>query len=438
MAFPKDFIWGTATSALQIEGAFDVDGRGESVWDEYAKKQGRGADSYHRLEEDVALLKALGVKAYRFSIAWPRLFPEGIGKINARGAEYYLRLIRALRLAGIEPYVTLFHWDYPLALEKRGGWLHPASPQWFVEYAAAVGKLFDGLVFHYFTINEPQCFVELGYSSGTMAPWKKLPREQVLQIAQNVLLANGLAFRALKAASSSFVEVGMAQTTWPGLPNNPANPQDVEAARQWSFAPNAPANLSSAAYWSDPVFLGQYNADFLRAFGGVYSPKESDLAIIQEPFDVYGINLYGGFPVQATSQGPQQVPGTISSKNFLGWEVRPSTLYYGPKFLYERYHKPILLSENGTCCVDEVVAGRVHDPFRQNYLKAYLLSLEQAVGDCVPVKGYFYWSFLDNLEWANGYAPRFGLVYSDYQNGKRYPKDSFESYREIIRHNGID
>jgi beta-glucosidase len=438
MTFPEDFVWGTATSALQIEGALNEEGRGESVWDDFARKQGPGPESYHHLEDDVALLKALGVKAYRFSVSWPRLIPEGIGKINPQGAAYYLRLVSLLRANGIEPYLTLFHWDYPVALEKQGGWLNPHAPEWFAEYAKAVAKLFDGLVFHYFTINEPQCFVELGYAQGLMAPWKKLPRAQVLQIAQAVLLGNGLAFRALKANSSQTVEVGMAQTTWPGLPENPANPQDIEAARAWSFSPHAPADLVSAAYWSDPIFLGHYNEVFLRAFGGVYEPKESDLAIIQEPFDVYGINLYGGFPIRATPLGPQAVPGEKVAKNFLGWEVRPSTLYFGPKFLYERYHRPIILSENGTCFADKLISGKVADPFREDYLKSHLLALGKAVEEGVPVKGYFYWSFLDNLEWANGFGPRFGLVYCDYSSGKRYPKDSFETYHSIIRANGLN
>jgi beta-glucosidase len=431
-AFPQDFIFGSATSALQIEGAFHEDGRGESVWDEFALKQGKGDESYHHLDEDVALLKELGVKAYRFSISWTRLFPEGTGTLNEKGCAYYLQLVHALRKAGIEPYVTLFHWDYPLALEKQGGWLNPHAPEWFEAYARAVGKLFDGLVFHYFTINEPQCFVELGYSNGEMAPWKKLDRESVLKIAQSVLVGNGLACRALRAASSSPIEVAMAHTYAPAFPKDPENPSDVEAARQANFIPMGEEGLYGVSYWCDPIFLGHYNEDYLRNFHCGYIPPSSDLSLIQAPFDSFGINIYFGYPVSMKQGKPIRLEIKSGPKNSLDWDITPAALYWGPKFLYERYGKPIFITENGTTLTDRLDHGVVHDPIRIRYIHDYLSALSKAISDGTKVKGYFYWSLLDNLEWANGFVPRFGLVYSDYATESRYRKDSFYYYKTLI------
>lgn len=431
-AFPNDFIFGTATSALQIEGAFKEDGRGESVWDDFAIKQGRGDESYHHLDQDIALLKELGVKAYRFSISWPRLFPEGVGHLNEKGCAYYLQLVHALRQAGIEPYVTLFHWDYPLALEKQGGWLNPHAPEWFEAYAKAVAKLFDGLVFHYFTINEPQCFVEMGYANGDMAPWKKLDRATVLKIAQGVLVSNGLACRALRANSSHPIEVGMAHTYAPAYPLDPKNPSDVEAAKKANFIPMGQEGLYGVSYWCDPIFLGHYNEDYLRAFDCGYVPPASDLSLIEAPFDLYGINIYFGYPVTMKAGQPVVVPFQSSWQNSVGWNITPEALYWGPKFLYERYGKPIFITENGTTLLDHLDHGLIHDGHRIDYIHDYLSALSRVMADGTPVKGFFYWSLLDNLEWANGFAPRFGLVYTDYATESRYKKDSFYYYKNLI------
>lgn len=433
--FKNDFIFGVATSSLQIEGSLDADGRGPSIWDERFLKEGEGVNSYLRLQEDIEALKKLGVKAYRFSISWTRLFPKGIGEKNPLGFTYYDALVDHLLKNGITPFVTLFHWDYPLCLENRGGWLHKDSPLWFQQYASEVAKHFKGRVKNYITINEPECFVELGYKVGVMAPFKKLDRKTVLMIGENVMKASALAFDAIKNVDP-LAKVSFAGTYTPAYPFDKSNPQDIEAARRCNFSPFGRDDLFNISYWADPMLLGEFNQEWLKAYGCSYVPHCEAQIDIKRDYDFLSLNLYHGYQVRAGEKGPLWVEKKGVNKNSLGWEIHPEALYYGPLFCYERYHKSILISENGTCYEDRLIEGKIPDQFRIEYLHDYLINLKRVSYE-IPVVGYFYWSLIDNFEWSNGYSPRFGLIYCDYEReGKRIEKDSFSYFSKIIATNG--
>jgi beta-glucosidase len=435
--FGKDFVWGAATSALQTEGSLNADGRGESVWDQVYLKDGPGDESYKKIDEDIALLKELGVKAYRFSLSWTRLFPEGTGSLNRKGADFYLHLVKDLLADGIEPYVTLFHWDYPLALELKGGWLNKDSPLWFEEYARGVGRLFNGLVKNYLTINEPQCFLGMGHYEGSVPPYHQYRDKDLAKVIHNVLLGSGLAVRALRAASSLDLKIMMANTYLPSFPANPANPDDIEAARLAYLSPKFNHALFSVSLFADPAFLGRYDRRWLSHLNIDIPYSESDMKIIQADYDYFGINIYSGYKVVSKKGQPALVPTPDAPHNYLNWEIHPEALYYGPKYLFERYRKPIFITENGSCCGDKIEEGLVHDLNRMEYLRDYLRMLGKVIKEGTPVAGYFYWSLLDNFEWNNGYRPRFGLVFVDYEKGaRRLPKDSFFYFKKVIASDG--
>ncbi len=445
--FPKDFLWGVATAAYQIEGAAREDGKGESTWDTFCRKPGAirfsqtgdiACDHYHRYREDVALMRQLGIRAYRFSIAWTRILPEGTGRVNPKGVAFYSDLIDALLEAGIEPMVTLFHWDYPQALQDKGGWLNPDSPQWFEEYAQTVFSLFGDRVKYFITFNEPQSYLG-GFQSGKMAPGIAHTEEQIVKIGHRLLVAHGLAVRALRRIAPG-AKVGYAPTITPAIPAT-SDPEDIEAARQRMFDVPDWALTWNVSWWSDPVLLGRYPEDTecFRLYGQ-YLPQgwQADMPIISQPLDFYCQNIYHGSFFRAEAGGSRDVSDMQNvSRTFMTWRVVPEALYWGPKFLHERYGLPILISENGMACHDTVsLDGGVHDPNRIDYLHRYLLQLRRAWADGVPVLGYMYWSLMDNFEWAEGYMPRFGLIYTDYSTQARLPKDSFYWYRDMIAANG--
>jgi beta-glucosidase len=436
--FGKDFAWGVASSSLQSEGSLNADGRSPSIWDStFLACHSNGDDSLRHIDEDVALLKELGVNSYRFSLSWSRLIPDGIGPVNEKAKEMYIAFVKKLLAAGIEPYVTLFHWDYPQVLENKGGWLSEESPYWLAYYAREVAEMFDGLVDHYFTINEPQCFIEQGYRTGQKAPFKKLTRLETLKIAHHVLLGNGLALRALRTNSSAKVYVGMANTYAPSFPRDFDDPFDIEAAREANFAFRD--DLFCLPYWADPAFLGHYPADWLRGFNEPsFKPSDSDMEIIKGDWDFFALNIYGGIPVKNDNGKPVRVIDHCVEKNSLGWEIHPDGIYWGARYAYERYGLPIIISENGVSLNDKLTGDfRVHDLRRSHFLITYLTALHAAQEDDIPIKGYFHWSFLDNFEWELGYKPRFGLVYVDYPHeADRIKKDSFDFYKEIIDTNG--
>jgi beta-glucosidase len=449
MPFPTNFVWGTATAAYQVEGAHDVDGRAPSVWDALCRHPGAvkhgesgddACDHYHRFRDDVALLKRLGAKAYRLSISWSRVLPEGTGKVNEKGVAFYSSLIDELLGAGITPFVTLFHWDYPSALYQRGGWLNRDSAQWFGDYATLIAQRLGDRVKHWMTHNEPHCFVILGHQSGVHAPGVKLPLAEVLLVAHHSLLAHGRSVQALRASAKAKSTIGWAPV---GVVRTPASDsaEDIAAARADTFAVNG-SDLWCNTWFSDPVCLGHYPEDGLRSLGrAVPKYDDADMKLICQPLDFYGVNIYHSQTVRAAAGGKaQQIPGNgLRPQTAYDWPVTPEALYWGPKFLYERYKLPIYVTENGMSCNDWVALdGHVHDPQRIDFANRYLRALRRAMDEGVDVRGYFHWSFMDNFEWAEGYKERFGLVYVDFNTQERIPMDSFEWYRRVIATNGSE
>lgn len=450
MGFSKDFVWGTATSAYQIEGGAKEDGKGEHIWQIYtAEKDGRvygnqngdtACDHYHRFREDVQIMKELGAKAYRFSIDWSRILPEGIGNVNEKGIAFYNQLIDELLKAGIEPYITLYHWELPYELYKRGGWMNEESAEWFGNYAKIVAQRFSDRVTHYFTLNEPQCFVGLGYMTGEHAPGLHVPVRDTFLMAHNVLKAHGRAVQMLREYAKQPIQIGYAPT---GSMNYPATnkPEDIEAARRSLFAlPDTPRWTWNVAWWSDPVIFGAYPEEGLRKYER-YLPKitDADMKLISEPIDMLGANIYNGNCVFMGEDGMPRIAERAKGDPRTGnnWPIVPECLYWGPKFLYERYQKPLYITENGISCRDIVsMDGKVHDPQRIDFLCRYLQNLKKTVEDGADVRGYFLWSLLDNFEWNFGYSERFGIIHVDYQTQKRTWKDSAFWYRDVIKENG--
>ena len=450
--FPADFTWGAATAAYQIEGGWNADGKGPSIWDDFSHQPGRvgstymwdpasgdvACDHYHRWREDVKLLKELGVKAYRLSLSWPRLIPDGTGNINPQGVAFYRQLFEALREADIEPWVTLYHWDLPSKLMDRGGWLNRDSAQWFTDYALCAVREFGDVVRHWITFNEPQCFVLLGMSTGVHAPGLRLTMPELIQASHNVMLAHGRAVTAMRAASPQAFLIGYAPVGMTKTPETESE-KDIAAARASMFEVG-PDTLWNNSWWYDPVFLGRYPEDGLKHFGAHLPPSwENDLAEMSPPLDFVGTNIYMGEPVRAGADGrPEIITYPVGSPiTAFKWTLTPSSLRWGPRFLHERYQLPVIITENGMSNTDWVhVDGTVPDPQRIDFLRRYLGELARGISDGADVRGYFHWSFLDNFEWAEGYKERFGLVHVDYTTLKRTPKQSFAFYREVIRSRG--
>lgn len=449
MGFSENFVWGAATSAYQIEGAVKEEGKGEHIWDVYVKEPGhiygghngdRACDHYHRFREDVSIMKEIGIMAYRFSIDWSRVLPEGFGPVNERGIAFYDSLIDELLKNGIEPYITLHHWELPYEIYKRGGWMNPQIVEWFGEYARLIAERFSDRVTHFFTLNEPQCFVGLGYLTGDHAPGIKAPLRDTFEMAHNVLKAHGRAVQMLRQYGKQKLTVGYAPTCGMCYPET-EKAEDIEAARQALFAMNQDDQnwTWNVSWWSDPVLLGNYPEEGLKRYEP-YLPRitDEDMKLIAEPIDVYGQNIYNGRCIRMGRDGmPEEVKRCEGfPKTAVSWPVTPEALYWGPKFLYERYRKPVYITENGMSCHDVVsIDGKVHDPNRTDFLARYLKELKRAAGE-IDLRGYFHWSLMDNFEWEKGYSERFGLVYVDYQTQQRMKKDSAYWYRDVIRSNG--
>ena len=449
MGFRKDFLWGVATASYQIEGAVHEGGRSDSVWDCFSHTPGKvlgghtgdeACDHYHRFKEDVALMAEMGVKNYRFSVAWPRIIPNGTGEVNQQGIDFYNALIDELIAHGIRPFMTLFHWDYPMALHARGAWENPESPKWFEEYVSVCARAFGDRVKDFITFNEPQCFIGLGYVNGVHAPGLKVLPSSSIPMAHHVLKAHGLAVRALRSLVPD-CRIGYAPCGDPCVPYT-ETPEDIEAARKAYFTVPPVENwVWNISWWSDPVMLGRYPEQGLKHLGQ-YLPEgwEKDMELIHQPIDYYCQNIYNGRLIRHADNplGWEEVakaPG--APKTGIQWYVTPGALYWGPRFLYERYQTPFMITENGMSCHDVVsLDGKVHDPNRQDYLNRYLLAYKRAAEEGVDVRGYFQWSFLDNFEWAEGYNERFGMVYVDYATQKRTVKDSAYWYKTVMETNG--
>jgi len=447
VSFPKDFVWGAAAASYQIEGAAYEDGKGLSVWDMMCKSPGKiwesntgdvACDHYHRYEEDARLMREIGLQAYRLSISWTRVLPNGAGPVNEKGLAFYDRLIDALLENNIQPWVTLFHWDYPYALYCRGGWLNRDSADWFAEYAQIIIDKLSDRVAHWITQNEPQCYIGFGHQTGEHAPGLKLGFAEVLLAAHHSLLAHGKAVQVIRARAKIKPNIGAAPV---GIAKIPASnqPEDLNAARAATFAVSG-KNCWSNTWFADPMILGKYPEDGLKLFAKEMPEIHGgDLATIFQPLDFYGVNIYFDETVRARPSGGYEVVKKQSGPPLttIPWEVTPEALYWGPKFLFERYQLPIVVTENGMANCDWIhLDGKVHDPQRIDFLARYLRAYRRAVADGVTAKGYFVWSVMDNFEWGNGYKNRFGLIYVDYPTQKRVLKDSAYWYKEVIAAHG--
>ncbi|SIO60289.1 beta-glucosidase [Singulisphaera sp. GP187] len=443
--FPEDFVWGAAAASAQIEGAAREDGKGESIWDRFAATRGHIAngdtpatacDHYHRYEADAALMADLAIRNYRLSIAWPRIFPSGDGPVNPRGLDFYDRLIDSLLAAGITPWVTLFHWDLPQALEDRGGWLVRSTAEAFRPYAETVVKRLGDRVKNWFTLNEIPCFIGKGYLEGEFAPGRTESARAVNQGYHHALLAHGYAVSAVRSHGGSGARVGLVHNHLPP-PQIPVIETDEHIA-----AARAEYERSNGQLMG-PLFRGRYPEDFLSAAGADAPQVEvGDLAGIAQPMDFLGLNLYSGDFVRAGRNGlterlafPRQFP-----QGDLPWlNLTPQVLYWGVRHAAEVFGVPsFYITEHGAALADTINAdGEVIDLDRREVMRSYLVELHRAVREGYDVRGYFAWSLLDNFEWAEGYAKRFGIVHVDFATQKRTPKLSAHWYSQVIRENRL-
>lgn len=436
--FPNDFLWGAATAAYQIEGAWDRDGKGRSIWDDFVRRKGTilngdhgdvACNHYERMDDDVALLRELGLKAYRFSVSWPRVLPDGRGKVNPKGLDFYKRLVDRLCENGITPFLTLFHWDLPSAFP--GAWRNPDVPQAFAEYAHILARELGDRVKHWMTLNEPFIFWLLGYQTGEHAPGEKalLPN---LWVAHNILLAHGHAVRSLRAANSDF-KVGIVNNLSPLYPFREADRAAVPYAEDWCMR-----------LFMDPVFKKRYPKHvmpWVRRLNRRY--RDSDMDIIGEPLDFLGLNHYSRTLVRkswnpVTHFSPVPTRETPLPKTEMGWEICPEGFADLLLWIKREYgNLPIYITENGAACRDMFVNDHVPDQDRIAFLGSYLAAMKRAMEQGVDVRGYFVWSFLDNFEWAFGYSKRFGIVYVDYESQRRIVKDSGRWYSQVCRTNAL-
>lgn len=445
--FPEGFTWGVATAAYQIEGAWDEDGKGPSVWDTFSHRPGRiergetgdrACDHYHRMDEDLALMEDLGLGAYRFSVSWPRILPGGrasFGGINRAGVAFYDRLVDRLLELGIEPYLTLFHWDLPQALEERGGWYSRDTAAAFAEYARIMAAQLGDRVDHWITLNEPWIHTVFGHILGTHAPGRRRPYRG-FRVAHNLLLGHGTAVDAIRAEAPN-ARVGITQAIWP------VHDRISDAWRPYARRAHAIAN----ELWMDPIILGTYPDEIASAVArqNRRNLRSGDAAQIARPIDFVGVNTYsrmvvkrGLLPLFSFGMVTPDYPGI--EKTAMGWEVYPRSLYEAVSWVTERYHRPaIYITENGMADPDDPeqtpASGEIHDTARVSYLRRYLHSLHDAMRDSADVRGYFVWSLMDNFEWAHGYRPRFGLIHVDRSDDslRRTIKQSGRWYAEVCR-----
>jgi beta-glucosidase len=449
LRFPAGFVWGTATAAFQIEGASKDDGRGSSIWDTFCGVPGAvvngdigdvATDHYHRMREDVALMASLGVAAYRFSVSWPRICPDGRG-VNPAGIDFYDRLVDALLENGITPFITLYHWDLPQELEDRRGWANRATAYRFADYADVVHRALGDRVSDWITLNEPYCAALLGYGAGVHAPGRREPGAATAAI-HHLLLAHGLGVQAIRDERATS-RVGITLNLYPVDAVDPTDPVDVDAARRVDGLQNR--------IFLDPVLLGNYPADVLadlEPFGFTGHVKDTDLAVISARLDALGVNYYTGHHVTGhPAEGvlTREWIGAEHARNVsrglpttaMGWEVLPEGLTRVLRRLQVEYPKiPLYITENGAA-YDDVVSsdGKVNDLDRLDYLDRHLRAAHTAIEQGVDLRGYFCWSLLDNFEWAQGYAKRFGIVHVAFDTLVRTPKLSAEWYSKVVRSN---
>jgi beta-glucosidase len=440
-SFPKNFLLGSATAAYQIEGAAREDGKGLSTWDVFCTQSGKIAggqtgdtacDHYHRWREDVALMQQVGLQAYRFSISWPRVLPDGSGRVNEAGLAFYDRLVDGLLAAGIQPLVTLFHWDLPHALHCQGGWLNRDIADKFADYAELVSKRLGDRVSRWCTLNEAGNVGSLGHHLGIHAPGVSLSHRDYFRLVHHMNLAHGRAVSVLRANTRGPARIGQAFNQNVNIPRT-TDAAGIEAARAEAFAFPKDKPWWSSHLWIDPLFTGDYSPEVRDFYGDIVTDtvQAGDLQVISAPMDYVGWNYYMDW-----SQ-PQQSAG--EPVTMMKWQVQPEGLYWGPKILSERYRLPVEIMENGLASMDWVATdGTVPDHFRIDHMRRHLREVSRALADGVKIDAYYYWSFMDNFEWSAGYLPRFGLVHVDYATQKRTPKASADFYREVIRTRGAN
>ena len=443
LVFPKKFTWGVAMAAPQIEGASFTDGKGPSIWDTFARTPGKirngdqldvACDHYHRYRDDFALMAKLGVKNYRLSIAWPRIFPQGRDAVNQAGIDYYHNVIDTLLAHEITPWVTMFHWDLPQALEDQGGWRVRKTVDAFAAYADLIVKAYGDRVKNWITLNEIFCFAQLGYGHGYKAPGAREDEATLNQIHHHALLAHGQGVRAVREHGRRGSIVGLSDVSTISVPVT-ETPRDIAAAQK--------AFVTDNIRTLDPIYRGRYATSYLRA-AGENAPKcqRRDFDLISLPTDFLGLNIYTGHFVRAGKHGrPERLPLPAGyPRSDCAWlNFMPQALYWGPRNVAEIYGvKAIYITENGAGYDDAApVNGEVLDLHRREYVRHCLLELHRAIADGAPVKGYFLWSFLDNFEWEDGYARRFGTVYTDFTTQERTPKLSAHWYARVMAENRI-
>lgn len=439
--FPKGFVWGSATASYQVEGAFDEDGRGESIWDRFAHTSGNvdnadtgdhACDHYHRRRQDIALMQSLNLRAYRFSIAWPRVIPDGDGDLNPAGLDWYDRLVDELLEVGIEPYPTLYHWDLPRALEDKGGWRSRRTVEAFARYSEIVADRLGDRVHNWWTINEPWVVAVVGHEDGRHAPGRRSALE-ALDVSHHVMLAHARAVEVLRGSSANRVGIVLDQV--PHMPRS-RHPQDVALARfadsrrnRWLLDPLAgrgyPEAVVDALEWEARVVLA------------------GDLESIAQPIDRLGINYYSR-QVHAAATVPDRArPGPLvdvgGERTDMGWEVYPEGIYQVLERAHREYgYQSLFVTENGGAYTVPPVNGSVPDEARRAYLEQHLIEVHRAIADGIPVHGYFVWSLLDNFEWELGYSQRFGIVHVDFESQTRTVKDSGKWFARVAEHNSFE
>lgn len=425
--FNKDFLWGAATASAQIEGGWNDDGRTPSIWDNAPSHKIKNeanchiaCDHYHRYKEDFALMKELGLKSYRFSVSWSRVQPEK-GKINKKGLDFYVNLVKELKNAGIEPLVTIFHWDLPMWVHNEGGWLSEKIIPLFEEYTKIIVNALSDEVTYWIPMNEPQCFIMLGYAYAIHAPFK-FGLLNIPKATRICMLAHSASVNAIRKYAKKTPKIGIAMAAGAYIPKS-ETADDIEKARHKSF--NSGIGLMNNRWWSDPILLSKPVTAF-----GFLKTHERDMKDIYQKLDFVGLNVYQPYGVSKRKLND-------SRKTSMGWAIDGKVLYWTIRFYFERYGLPIMVTENGMADNDCISHdGAVHDAKRIEFLKEYLGGVKRAVDEEIPVLGYQHWSLMDNFEWAEGYGPRFGLIYIDYNTQKRTIKDSGYWYKKIIESDG--
>ncbi len=426
------FLWGAATSSYQIEGAYSDDNKALGIWDNCAKhvvqdQDGKVAcDHYHRYREDIACMKKIGLNSYRFSVAWGRIITDEKGSVNDKGLRFYCELADELNKNGIEPLCTLYHWDLPIWAHELGGWKNEKISEWFAHYVDVLTKALRGKVKYFITFNEPQNFVGRGYLAGMHAPFERNDLNTVKNITRNILLSHGRAVKIIRKNIGNAI-IGIASASSICTPET-IGEVGLEEARRKSF--DDAMGIMGSTWWCDPMMLG-IEPECLR---GLLS--KNDLEEINQPLDFFGFNCYSAMNYAGLT-GKRNNPIKGFPRTTMGWAVTPEVLYYAPKFYYERYKLPVMVTENGMANCDWVMSdGKIHDTQRIDYMHRYIKELLRAKKEGIPVIGYQHWSLMDNFEWAEGYEKRFGLIYIDFTTQQRILKDSAYFYSEIIKANG--